>query len=136
MNRGNIIGLSCLVIASSHAIEVHNHSSLPALIDKITVTVDTGLDIQPSIKETNSTIAPGNQVNHQELTGQAHAIVRQIALQHNNVIYLFVVSPDQQKGSITINADGRISSSNGIDLTDQRSVVAPTRDRPVGPRMI
>ena len=136
MNIYKSFGLSCLIIASSHAVEIQNHSTLPALIDKITLSVNTGLDEQPSIQERNINVAPNQTISHKELTGQAHAIVSQVALVVNNVIYLFAISPKHQRGSITIKTDGHIISSEGINIIEQRFAVAPTRNTQVGPRMI
>ncbi len=136
MNICKSLGLSCLIIASSHAVEIQNQSTLPALIDNITLSVNTGLDKQPSIHKRNITIAPNQRIDHKELSGQAHAIVLQVALAFNNIIHLFAISPEHQQGDITIHTDGHITSSKGISLTEYRSAVVPTRNTQVGPRMI
>ena len=136
MNICKVFGLSCLIIASSHAVEIQNHSTLPALIDKITLSVNTGLDEQPSIQERKIKIAPNQTISHKELSGQAYAIVLQVALVFNNTIYLFAISPQQQSGFITIHTDGHISSSKDINLTERRSTVFPIRNKQFGPRLI
>ena len=136
MNICKIFALCCLIITSNHAVEIQNHSTLPALIDNVVLSFNTGLGDQPSIQERNINIAPGQRINHKELSGQTNAIVLQVALASNNIIYVLAISPERQQGHITINTHGHITSSEGINLIEQRSAVAPTRSKPVGPRMI
>ncbi len=136
MNICKALGLSCLIIVSSHAVEIENRSTLDALIDRVTLSVNTGIDEQPAIQERNSLIGPNQTISHKELSGQANAIVKQVVLVFNNIIYEFAISHEHQQGHITIGTNGHISSSEGINLTEHRSAVAPTRNAQVGPRLI
>ncbi len=103
-------------------IEIDNRSSNTTFIDKITLLTYNGISHDHNIKEINLPVAAGQTIEQQQLVGMAKAPIVQIVIIHNNITYLFSVSPGNQHGSIVITRDNRVTSDGNITLTETRGL--------------
>lgn len=133
-----IICIQVLVATTLQAIELHNRSNMPIYITQITLASSNGLDTVETIESMHITINPGQIVsNIHELIKQKNAVITQLSLTSNTISYHFTIRQNQQKGSITINPDGAISTSPEIELTAKENLIPHQKDNNrSGPRLI
>ncbi len=126
-----VFGFLIISINSIQAVEIHNKTTIPAIINQITVMSNDGYNVHDTIKNAHIIINPHQTVE----LGESFKIVA-LSLIFNNISYQLHITSTPQNARLSIENDGNIQTSDNITITSQDELISYKKPRTIGPRLI
>jgi hypothetical protein len=131
-----ILCLTTMIIATTEAIQIENHSTNNAYINQITTLRNNGLGEVPYIEQTYIVVVPGQTIDTNTYGGYYQKVTA-VSFNLGNSKFDISASPENSNARVTINNDGSVITSEGVGMSRHSQTQAITKQMIFqGPRIL